>query len=238
MWNRMPQSRTCVEYLHGQPLVGPLKHAPCNRWRGLEGDWQLMRLTLVSILLVLGVVVALGTAFVGIRKPLPQAGRNSIPLRNSHIDKWRASYGRAAKAPSHASFTHGWVVDSTVLLSHGDPKVIGGIVTAGTTRALWIHESGWPARAVCWIVKSAGSDDGAPRAATLSYSDAQFIWSGIVINALTCWCVTCMIALAIHTCWRRWRHLGGKCKSCGYDVRGLCRCPECGTDVRQAIWRC
>jgi hypothetical protein len=61
------------------------------------------------------------------------------------------------------------------------------------------------------------------------------LWAPLFLN-LTCWTLTSAVLLSTPLFVRRFhatiRRRRGHCISCGYDVRGLPRCPECGSQAQ------
>jgi hypothetical protein len=61
------------------------------------------------------------------------------------------------------------------------------------------------------------------------------IWGGLVasagVYAGSAW-VVMLTPAVVRRVWRWWR---GRCVGCGYDARGLARCPECGRAARPKV---
>ena len=63
------------------------------------------------------------------------------------------------------------------------------------------------------------------------------IWTGFITDTLFWAMVIASIRWLARTSMHSWRNRRGRCANCGYDARGLARCPECGKVVSRAVAR-
>ena len=71
---------------------------------------------------------------------------------------------------------------------------------------------------------------------TTRYLPAHVIWTGTALNTAVYGASFFALIMVRLTMYRVIRHLRGRCRSCGYDLRGADHeaCPECGKEIRKA----
>ncbi len=125
-----------------------------------------------------------------------------------------------------------------------DEDIIAAVVRAGNARGIWPRDVvliGWPARCL-WGTRG-GIEGGTIEGLTEApewLQNMRYVrqplptrvwWPGMAVD-VSLFGGAWLLVLAGPGAWRRWMWWRrGGCRGCGYDVRGVAVCPECGLAV-------